>query len=185
VLAGIILLFGGATRSCSFAPAGPTSDPAGIPVVDAPAALRELRVPFPVRIPAVPPGWRSNSVAQDRVAPDPTAPDQAERARAVRIGYLTPEGRYLRLLQSNATEPTLLAVETGATPVVVRGPVDIAGQRWVVYDRGSDEPVWIADVPTPDAGSLRMLITGSGSEEGMRTLAAAAVSGELLPARVP
>ena len=55
------------TRSCSFAPGGPTIDPAGAPVVDAPAALRELRVPLPLRIPAVPAGWRSNSVGQDRV----------------------------------------------------------------------------------------------------------------------
>ena len=179
VLAGIVLLFAGITRSCSFAPTGPTADPAGIPVVDAPAALRELRVPFPVRIPAVPAGWRSNSVAQDRV------PQDRAGARVVRIGYLTPGGRYLRLLQSDAGEPALLAVETGTTPAVARGPVDIAGQRWVVYERGNDEPIWIADVPTPGAGSLRMLITGSGSEEDIRALATAALAGELLPGRSP
>jgi hypothetical protein len=175
VLVGVVLVLGGVTRSCSFAPGGPTIDPAGAPVVDAPAALRELRVPLPLRIPAVPAGWRSNSVGQDRV----------EGGRVVRVGYLTPEGRYLRLLQSDATEPVVLAVETGANPAVVRGPVDVGGQRWVVYTRGGDEPIWTADVPTPGVGSVRMLITGSGTEDEARTLAGAAVAGELLPARAP
>jgi Protein of unknown function (DUF4245) len=173
VLVGVVLVLAGVTRSCSFAPGGPTIDPTGVPVVDAPAALRELRVPFPLRIPAVPAGWRSNSVGQDRV----------EGGRVVRVGYLTPDGQYLRLLQSDATEPVVLAVETGANPAVVRGPVDVGGQRWVVYTRGSDEPIWTADVPTPGGGSVRMLITGSGTEDEARTLAGAAVAGELLPAR--
>jgi hypothetical protein len=173
VLVGVVLVLAGVTRSCSFAPGGPTIDPAGVPVVDAPAALRELRVPFPLRIPAVPAGWRSNSVSQERV----------EGGRVVRVGYLTPDGQYLRLLQSDASEPVVLAVETGANPAVLRGPVDVGGQRWVVYTRGSDEPIWTADVPTPGGGSVRMLITGSGTEDEARTLAGAAVAGELLPAR--
>ena len=144
-------------------------------MVDAPAALRELRVPFPVRIPAVPAGWRSNSVAQDRV----------QGGRVVRVGYITPDGRYLRLLQSDAAEPVLLATETGTNPVVVRGPVDVGRAAVGGLRRGDDEPIWIADVPTPGAGSVRMLITGSGTEEEFRALAAAAVAGELLPARAP
>ena len=52
VLVGVILLLGGVTRSCSFAPGGPTTDPVGLPTVDAPAALRELRA----RVPAADPG---------------------------------------------------------------------------------------------------------------------------------
>ncbi len=175
LLVGVVLLFGGVTRSCSFAPAGPTSDPAGLPVVDAPAALRELRTPFPLRIPAVPPDWRSNSVAQDRV----------EGGRVVRVGYLTPAGRYLRLLQSDAVEPVLLAVETGRIPVAAHNPIDVGGQRWVVYSRGTGEPIWVAEVPTAGAAPVRMLITGSGTEDEMRTLAGAALAGELLPARAP
>ena len=175
VLVALVRVVAGVTRSCSFAPGGPTTDPAGLPVVDAPAALRELRVPFPLRIAAVPAGWRSNSVGQDRV----------EGGRVVRVGYLTSDGRYLRLLQSDATEPVVLAVETGANPAAVRGPQEVAGQRWTVYTRGSDEPIWTADVPTPGGGSVRMLITGSGTDDEFRALATAATNGELLPARVP
>ncbi len=117
----MVLVFGGVTRSCSFAPGGPTTDPAGLPVVDAPAALRELRVPFPLRIPAVPAGWRSNSVG---------AGPGARAGRVVRVGYLTPDGRYLRLLQSDATEPVVLAIETGANPVA--GPRAGRGGRAAV-----------------------------------------------------
>lgn len=175
VLVGVILVFGGVTRSCSFAPGGPTTDPVGLPTVDAPAALRELRVPFPLRIPAAPARWRSNSVDVDRV----------EGGRVVRVGYLTADGRYLRLLQSDAAEPVVLAVETGANPVAERGPVEVAGQRWTVHNRGRDEPIWTADVPAGDGVSVRMLITGSGREDEVRALATAAVTGELLPARTP
>lgn len=175
VLAVLVLLSAGITRSCTFAPTGPVVDPSGIPAVDAPAKLRELRAGFPVRIPAVPADWRSNSVGQDRV----------EGGRVVRTGYLTPDGRYLRLLQSDATEPVLLGVETGANPVAARGPVEVSGQKWVVYARADGEPIWVADVPTDGGSSIRLLITGSGTEEAVRTLAGAALAGELLPARAP
>ncbi len=174
VLVVVILLVGGVSRACSFSPAGPTIDPTGLPVVDAPAALRALApdVPFAVRIPTVPPGWRSNSVGQDRV------PDGA--GRAVRTGFLTPESRYLRLLQSNAPEAALLKAETGARPVAARGTEDVGGQRWVVYGDSPREPIWIAEVPTPGAASVRLLITGSGRVDDFRALAAAVVAGELL-----
>ena len=103
----------------------------------------------------------------------------------IRVGYLTADGHYLRLLQSDGAEPAVLAVETGANPVAERGPVEVAGQRWTVYTRGSDEPLWTADVPAGTGVSVRMLITGSGTEDEFRALATAAVNGELLPARAP
>jgi hypothetical protein len=175
VLLLVVLVVGGLSRSCTFSPAGPTVDTSRLPVVDAPAELRRLApgVPFAVRIPAVPPEWRANSADQDRVAGG---------GRAVRTGYLTPEGRYLRLLQSDAPEEALLASEAGAEPAPAQGVVEVAGQRWVVYAAGRDEQIWIAEVATPGGAPVRMLVTGSGSEDDYRTLAAAAVGGELLPA---
>jgi hypothetical protein len=174
VLLLVVLLVAGVSRACTFSPGGPTVDQAGLPVVDAPAELRALapRVPLPVRVPAVPPGWRSNSVEQDLVRGG---------GRAVRTGYLTPEGRYLRLLQSDAPEPALLAVETGAEPPPARGPVDVAGQTWVDYGSGRDESIWIAEVTAGGAPPVRLLITGSGSEADFRALAGATLAGELLP----
>ena len=170
VLVAVVLLVAGVSQSCTFAPGGPTVDASRLPVVDAPAQLRALRVPFAVRIPAVPPDWRSNSVDQDLVA----------GVRAVRTGYITPAGRFLRLWQSDAPEPALLALEAGAEPVPATGAVDVGGQRWVAYGAADDEPIWIAEVPTPGTAPLRLLITGSGDEDEFRALAGGALAGELL-----
>lgn len=171
VLVVVVLLFGGLTGSCSFSPTGPTVDSARLPVVDAPAELRALAptIPFPVRVPAVPPGWRSNSVDQDLVT----------GGRAVRTGYVLPDSRYLRVLQSDAATEALLAVEAGAGPVPAKGPVDVGGQRWVVYGAGEDEPIWIGELAAP--APVRVLLTGSGSEDAYRALAGAVVAGEVLP----
>lgn len=174
VLVLVVVVIGGLTRGCSFSPGGPSVDAGSLPVVDAPAELRELApvVPFALRIPAVPPDWRSNSVDQDLAD---TA--DASLGRVVRIGYLTPQARYLRLLQSNASEEALLAVETGAAAVPAKGVVDVAGMRFVVYGLPDDEAIWIGELPT----GVRVLITGSGTEADFRTLAAAVVDGEELP----
>ena len=110
VLVAVVLLFAGMTRNCSFAPGGPSVDPAAGPTVDAPAQLRVLAgsMPFPLRVPALPPDWRATTVDTARVG--------AAGARAVRIGYLTPDARYLRLVQSDADEPALSRPRRRARP---------------------------------------------------------------------
>jgi hypothetical protein len=112
---------------------------------------------------------------------DPTVSRSRELARhcagtaGIRTGFVTPERRYLRLLQSDAPEAALLAVEAGTDPVPGRGVVDVDGQPWVAYGRDGQEPIWITDL-----GDVRLLITGSGSEADFRTLTVAAVTGEVL-----
>lgn len=174
VLAVIVVVIGGVTRGCSFSPGGPSVDASALPVVDAPAELRALApdVPFALRVPAVPPGWRSNAVDQDRLDPaDPAA------GRAVRTGYLTPQGRYLRLVQSDGTEEAVLASETGAVAVPARGATDVGGLAFVVHGGPDDEPIWIGELD-----GVRILITGSGAEADYRALAGAVLAGEALPA---
>jgi hypothetical protein len=170
VLLVVVLVVGGLTRSCAFAPTGPTVDTSRLPAVDAPAELRRLAsdLPFPVRVPAVPADWRANAV--DRVS----LPDGAH---AVRAGYVTPAGRYVRLVQSDATEEALLVAEAGSTPAVGRGVVEAGGQRWVAYTGPGEraEPIWATEVA--GAAPVRMLVTGSGDEADLRTLATAAVAG--------
>jgi hypothetical protein len=80
----------------------------------------------------------------------------------------------------------LLTTTAGQAPVPGRGPVDVDGQRWVVYGgKGSmaarAEPVWITEVTTPGGSPVRMLLTGSGNEEEFRALAAAAAGATPLP----
>lgn len=169
VLVAIVLVFAGVTRSCSFAPGGPSVDPAAGPSVDAPAQLRVLAgaMPFALRVPALPQGWRATTVDTARIG------DGA--ARGVRIGYLTPQGRYLRLVQSDADEPALLASEAEGAPVA-SGPVVVDGVTWVSYTDDTREALRVATVD-----GVRLLITGSGDDDAFRTLAAAATSGAVLP----
>lgn len=166
VLLAIVLVIGGLSRGFGFAPTGPTVDPTGIPVVDAPAELRGLAasVPFALRIPAAPAGWRSNSVAGEPVS----GTDREQ----VRVGYLTAGSHYVQLLQSDATEEALLATQAGTRQLVAQGTQDVAGQRWVVYGTRPGEPVWIADL-----GAVRLVISGTGTDDEYRALAAATLAG--------
>ncbi len=174
VLLVVVLVIGGLSRGFGFAPGGPTVDPTAIPVVDAPAELRGLSssVPYPLRVPATPAQWRSNSVAQDRV----TGTDRTD----VRVGYLTAGSHYLQLLQTDAPEDALLAAQSSGLRLAAQGPQAVAGQEWVVYGADPDEPIWIADLPTPGGASVRVLISGSGTAEDYRTLARAVQAADLL-----
>jgi hypothetical protein len=164
-----VLVIGGLTRGCSFAPGGPTSDPSAGPTVDAPTALRTLagKTPFALRVPAVPADWRANAVGTSRIG-------VASRL-AVSTGYVTPAGRYLRVVQSDAAEPDLLAGEARGTPVG-SGAVDVDGTRWVTYTDDTREPIRIADVD-----GVRLLITGDGDDAEFRTLATATAGAAVLP----
>jgi Protein of unknown function (DUF4245) len=171
MLAAVVLVVGGLSRSCTFAPTGPTVDASRLPVVDVPTELARLApdTPFPLRVPAVPEGWRANAV--DRTS----LPDGS---RTVRTGYLTPEGRFLRLQQGDTGEEAMLRSESGGGAAPAQGVVDVEGQRWVAYRGERGEPIWITEVAGGPA--VRMLVTGSGSETDFRTLAVAAVRGEVL-----
>jgi hypothetical protein len=174
ILVPVILLVGGLSRACSFSPGGPTVDSSRLPVVDVAAELGTAArtIPFPVRVPAVPQGWRANGVDQDRVGAD----GATDARRAIRVGYLTPAGNYLRVVQSDADEAGLLSTETGPVPFAGTGVRDVAGLRWVVYAREDEEPIWIAGLPDPTTPT-RALITGSGTEDEFAALAQALASG--------
>lgn len=166
-----ILLFGGLTRSCTFSPGGPTIDPAAGPRVDAAAELRALgpRLPFALRVPAVPPGWRANAVDQVPI----------DGGRAVRAGFVTAEGRFVRLVQSDAPEDALLASEGDVAAAT--GTADVAGITWTVLGGDGGAPVWVARVEGAAGPPVGLLLTGSGGDAVFRTLAEALAAGEVLP----
>jgi Protein of unknown function (DUF4245) len=163
VLVFAVLVLGFLAGGAGFAPAGPVADPSTVRVVDAPTQLRGLAgsVPFSVRVPATPSGWRSNSVGMDVVAD----------RKVVRVGYLTPSARYLQLQQSDATEEALLLAVAGTRPMPAQGTQDVAGALWVVYGARPAEPVWIADVK-----GVRLVLTGSATDDEFRTLATAVLA---------
>jgi hypothetical protein len=156
----VVLVLGFVSSGAGFSPAGPGADSSAVRVIDAPGQLHDLAtdVPFALRVPPTPPGWRANSVGKDVIGAKQVA----------RVGYLTPSGGYVQLQQSDATEDALVAAAAGARSMVAQGAQNVGGLSWVVYGTRPGEPVWIADT-----GGVRLAITGSGTDDEFRTLAAA------------
>ncbi len=161
-LAVVALLLAGLSRACSFSPGGPDTSGATRPQVDPTAELAEAAaaVPFPVRVPRLPVGWQANSST--------VQPIGGEGEQVVQTGWLTPRGAYLRLAQSSAPAEALVPAETGEHSAAI-GAVALNGVSWLVYPAVRDERAWVADL-----GEVRLLITGSGSEQQFRILATAA-----------
>jgi hypothetical protein len=175
-LAVLLVLIGSTvwfTRGCSFSPSGPEIDPQSVPTVD---ASRELtgaakRVNFAVRLPVVPGDWRSNSAN--------TAPVGSgnEATVAVRVGWITPAGGYLRLSQSKAAADPLVIMEAGGdVDPQSTGNVDVAGTPWTKHPGKGQESAWVTALD-----GVTVLITGSGNEAEFRTLATAVQSAAPLP----
>jgi hypothetical protein len=180
VVACIVLA--GVVGMCSFAPSGVNRGP--VPPYNAASALKAdaLTLGFPVRLPHLPEGWQANSGGRGGVVDGRTDPSTGNRLRAVTsiIGYISPGGEYLSLTQSNADEDKLVgAIHPSMYP---SGTVDVNGTRWVTYQGDGVEPVWTTRLNSP-AGPSQVGITGAGSADEFRTLAAATQTQPPLPAQ--
>lgn len=183
VVACIVLA--GMLGMCSFQAGGPGQGP--VPSYDAPAALRAdaAALKIPIRIPALPDGWQSNSGSRGGIEGGRTDPATGQPLRAVSstVGYLAPSGLYVSLTQSNADEEKL--VGSLDSDVVPTGVQDVDGVKWVVYE-GSDrdgkpaEPVWTARLTGP-TGAAQIALTGAANAGDFRTLAAATQTAAPLP----
>lgn len=174
------IVVAGLLGMCSFQGSGSGAGPA--PSYDAPAALQDdaNALKIPIRVPVLPEGWRSNSGGRDGIDAGRTDLGSGAQTRAVlsRVGYLTPSGQYLSLTQSNADEDRLVqSINSGLVPA---GAQDVDGVSWVVYQGGEGaEPVWTTRLP----GNAQVAITGAGSPDEFRTLAAATEKQQPLVAR--
>jgi len=182
-LVAACIVLAGVVGMCSFAPGG--SNRGEVPSYDAAGALRAdaQTLGFPVRLPQLPAGWQSNSGGRGGIADGRTDPSTGQRLRAVTstVGYISPTGMYLSLTQSNADEAKLVgSIHPSMYPT---GTVDVHGTRWITYQGdGGVEPVWTTRLTSP-AGPAQEAITGAGSTDQFRTLAAATQSQPPLPAR--
>jgi hypothetical protein len=170
VIIGAIMAFYGA---CSFSPGGPRVDPGAAPTADASGALERAArsVPFPVRQPAVPDGWRANSAATSPVGAGATG------NVVVRVGWVTASGAYLQLSQSGGVAADVLVKETGQEEApAATGSVEVSGVTWTSYPGRRDEPAWVTELD----GTV-LLVTGSAPESEFRQLAAAAQTATPLP----
>jgi hypothetical protein len=179
------ILLAGMVGMCSFQLGGPSEGP--VPSYDAASALRAdaQTLGFPIRLPRLPEGWRSNSGSRGGIDNGRTDPSTGQRLNAATstVGYISPSGMYLSLTQSNADEDKLVgSIHPSPQPAMhPTGVVDIDGTKWIVYEGNSTEPVWTTRLDSP-SGSTQIAITGAGSTDQFRTLAAATQSQPPLPA---
>ena len=176
VLVLAVLGLGMLTHSFTFSPGSPSTDvSAGGPSID-PSQQYHLaagQLHFPVRQPALPAGWRANSADLDEIGPN------APRPNALRIGFITPAGRYVSIAESSADATDLARQIAGlpdSTPMADKGTVDVAGKRWTIYQGTRSEVSWALDL-----GSVRLLVSGNGDQAEFTTMATAVQSARVVP----
>lgn len=175
ILVPVALLIFSVGGSCSFSPGSPAEDAASAPTVDAPARIAEYArgSTFPLRLPDVP--FRASSTDRGPVEGGGTA---------VRIGFVTPDADFLSLVQTDGSVEGVLATESGSAgrgdgPPTMRGTVQAGGLTWEVYGAEGGEPFRIATLP--GRLEVRVLVTGSASEDQFRTLAEALTTARVFP----
>ncbi|MGV9414480.1 DUF4245 domain-containing protein [Nocardia sp. NPDC003693] len=161
----ICLVIAGIASQCTFTTGGPTQG--RIPTFDAHTSLTEdaRNLGFPIREPALPADWTPNSGGNDPIAGAATST----------VGFITPQGSYMRLTQSAATEEALAKDVVGTR--YATGTEQVGNRKWVVYAEPGTEPAWIADL-----GDVRILVKGAGNRGAYITLATAVGAAQPLPA---
>lgn len=179
VLVVAILGLGVITHSFTFNPGGPSTNvAAGGPSIDEnqqfQIAVAQLH--FPLREPKLPVGWHPNSANLDQVGDNATGGQPND----LRIGFITPAGRYVAIAESSAAAPDLARQQAGLpgdTQMAAKGTVDVEGKTWTIYQGTRSEVSWALDL-----GTVRILITGNGDQAEFTTMATAVQSAPVLAA---
>lgn len=170
VLLLVIVAVLGFGRGCSFSPGRPSVDPNAVPTADASRELAAAAssVDFPIRRPELPPGWRANSASTSAVGQGASV--------IVRVGWLTPGGRFAQLSQSGGKVTDVVVAETGRDEARAAGEVDVDGMRWTRYPGRRDEQAWVTQL-----SGTTVLITGTAGDDELRLLARAVQHANPLP----
>jgi Protein of unknown function (DUF4245) len=104
----------------------------------------------------VPHGWRANAARFDR----------SRGSARLHIGFATPGSHFAGLDETNGPAAALIANVLGARAATVTGTTTIDGDTWELRrsDRGEE-------ALTLTTGGLTVVITGSASDQQLRTLA--------------
>ncbi|KQU39544.1 DUF4245 domain-containing protein [Rhodococcus sp. BP-149] len=155
---------------CSLRVGGPEAGE--VPRIDLGASLQAdaNALTFPVRSPDVPDQWIPNSANR--------GPVSGSEFQSSTVGFVTENGNFLSLTQSDASEDELVRSKTEGSRVSAGGAEAIAGLNWVVYGNDDTEPYWVADL-----GDTRAMLTGSGSQEEFVALASATATAPVLDKR--
>jgi hypothetical protein len=95
-------------------------------------------------------------------------------SRAFRLGWVTPDDAFVRLVQSDAPEDALVASEQAGPPAL--GPVSVGGRTWTTYRGVRGEALWVTDVD-----GVRWLVTGDATPARFTQLATTALASPVVP----
>jgi hypothetical protein len=141
-----------------------------VPAYDVSSGLRAdaKTVTFPIRLPQTPPDWKPNSGST--VALENTVVSNA--------GYITSNGIYIQLSQTDATEDALVGSLAGDKTLLGAGTREVGGRQWVAYGKpDGGRTVWVTDL-----GDVRIgLMSNKGKDDDFTTLATAVLAVSPLP----
>ena len=165
VLAVIVLALTGLTRACSVSAPGAV-DRGSVQRIDVASAATDAAraLPFAVRGPEMPADWIPQSTDTRAVA----------GGRAFRLGWVTPDDGFARLVQSDGSAEGLVASEEGDP--AAGPPVSAGGLTWATYRGIRGEALWVTDV-----GGVRWLVTGNAAPARFVQLAATALQSPVVP----
>lgn len=141
-----------------------------IPAYDIDNGLRAdaRSLPFPIRLPATPQDWKPNSGTTAAL----------ENTSVSNSGFITANGVYIQLSQTDAPEDSLVGSLSGDERLLGAGTREVGGSNWVVYAKpDGGRTVWVTDL-----GDVRIgLMSNNGKEEDFQTLASATLAVSPLP----
>jgi hypothetical protein len=160
LLVVVVLAFVFFNGQASFSPGGPSGG--AVPSANVQSGFAEAKADtgFTALMPqGLPANWSPNSFSttglHDAGGVSPTA----------RGGWITPDGRFITLIQSTGTIPQVQQAELGATAAVT-GSIDAGGASWKVTSGRRGEQAWMRT-----DGALTLLITGDAPVSDFQTLA--------------
>ena len=179
VLVLVILGLAAITHSFTFSPGGPSTSASTAPSVDESEQyqLAVGQVRFPLRQPKLPASWHSNSADLDQIAGSATT---GNLPNDMRIGWITPTGRYLSLAESTADVADLARQSAGlpdGTAMPIIGHATVAGRQWTIYSGTRSEQSWVLELD-----GVQLLVTGNGTQAEFTTMAEAVQSAPVIPA---
>lgn len=162
LLVAVVLVAVGLYGGFSVAPGRPADGPTPTADVTAGFARAAPAVGFAVAIPQdLPAEWQANSFS--------LVQDGTEALPTVRAGWITPDGRFVTLIQSRGSAAQVLPAELGDVGAVT-GTEAVGDASWQVTTGRRDEAAWFLE-----ADGVVRLITGTATPEAFGTLAGSLV----------
>lgn len=155
--------------NCSVGLTGGSGDDK-VPAYDVANGLRAdaRSVTFPIRLPQTPSDWKPNSGTT--VALENTVVSNA--------GYITANGVYIQLSQTNATQDAVVGYLSDDETLLGAGTRDVGGRKWIAYGKpDGGRTVWVTDL-----GEVRIgLKSNKAKDDDFSTLASAVLAASPLP----